>query len=254
MHRRKHKPYVFIVIAIMTAVGFMTWQDMQKIADKNIARLKMAQYVRASENPQDIPANRLPLYIEAGDITTNPDTGDIEFTPTAIPPQTIAQREINIIIGIDHVPESTTSGALEHITQLAADWKKQNNILNELVLNWQPPEPRLEKMAAFATYTAESLQQSYWMGMIIKRSWFDKEPQQATTFGRTKDVTSYIFDIKEAARDGETMADTIAALNALKINFRVILDNMPERSELADLAAANDFFHGFILHERLPAR
>lgn len=254
MHRRKHKPYVFIVIAIVAVVSFLTWQDMQKIADKNIARLKMAQYVRANEDPQNIPANRLPLYIETGAITTDAATGSADFIPSAIAPQTVAQREINLIVKIDHVPDTLT-GAAEHIGTLAADWKSRNNILNELVMDWQVENPPFDKMALFATMMAESMSRSYWMAMILKRSWFDADPAAAAaTLGRTRFVTSYIFDIKEAARNNETLAETIAALNALNINFLVIADKLPERDTLADLAGANDFFHGFILHEQLPAR
>lgn len=253
MHRRKHKPYVFIVIALMAAVGFMTWQDMQKVADKNIARLKMAQYVRADEDPQTIPANHLPLYIEAGAITTNAENGAADFTPSALAPQTVAQREINLIVQIDHVP-NTLTGAAEHISKLAADWKGHNNILNELVMDWQIENPPLDKMALFATMATESMSRSYWMAMILKRSWFDADPQIVMALGRTRAVNSYIFDIQEAARDGETLAETIAALNALQINFVMIADTLPPRDVLADLSAANDFFHGFILHERLPVR
>lgn len=248
MHRRKHKPYVFIVLALVAAIGFMTWQDMQKIADKNIARLKMAQYVRASDDPQKVPANRLPLYIEAGAVTTNAETGSAEFTPSAIAPQTVAQREINLVIKIDHVPKTLT-GAAEHITTLAADWKSHNNILNELVMDWQVENPPIDKMAIFANMMSESMKRSYWFGMILKRSWFDADPALAAELGRTRVVTSYIFDIEEAGHAGETLADTIAALNALQINFRVIVDTMPERSVLADLSAANDFFHGFVLRQ-----
>lgn len=253
MHRRKHKPYVFIVLAVIAAVGFMTWQDMQKIADKNIARLKLAQYVYAADDPQAIPANRLPLYLEAGTIVTDAETGEAGFTP-AIAPQTVAQREINLITKIDHVPASMT-GAGAHLTTLAADWKAQNNILNELVLDWQVETPDFEKMPVFATMIAETMNNAQWIGMILQRSWFDQTPEAALDMARrTRAVTSYIFDIDEAARDGETLADTVAALNKLNISFLLIVDTLPERGALSDLSGANDFFNGFILHERLPAR
>jgi len=247
MHRRKHKPYVFIVLGIIAAVSFMTWQDMQRIADKNIARLKLAQYVRASENPQDMPANRLPLYLEAGAVS------DAGFMPT-LPPQTIAQREINLLVNIDHVPANMT-GAGEQLTQLVADWKSKNNILSELVLNWQVDAPDIEKMPVFATMLAESMQNAQWIGMVLQRRWFDDKPEALLDMARrTRKVTAYIFDIKEAARDGETLADTIAALNALNLSFLLIVDKLPPRDTLSDLSGENDFFNGLILHERLPAQ
>lgn len=247
MHRRKHKPYVFIVLGIIAAVGFMTWQDMQRIADKNIARLKLAQYVRASENPEDIPANRLPLYLEAGAVS---DTG---FVPAHVP-QTIAQREINLLVDIDHVPPGM-AGAGEQLTQLVADWKNKNNILNEVVLDWQVETPDLEKMPVFATMLAETMNKSQWIGMVLQRRWFDDNPEALLEMAkRTRSVTAYIFDIQEAAYDGETLADTIAALNKLSVSFLVITDKLPPRDELSDLSGENDFFNGFILHERLPPK
>jgi hypothetical protein len=247
MHRRKHKPYVFIALGIIAAVAFMTWQDMQRIADRNIARLKLAQYVRATENPQDIPANRLPLYVEAGAVS------DAGFRP-ALAPQTVAQREINLLVKIDHVP-AVMAGAGEQMRQLVTDWKSKNNILNELVLDWQTDTPDIEKMPAFATMLSESMQNTYWISMMVQRRWFEDHPATLLDMARrTRRVAAYIFDMREAVREGETLADTVAALNKLNVPFLLIADKLPPRDALSEMSGENDFFGGFILHERLPAK
>jgi len=67
-------------------------------------------------------------------------------------------------------------------------------------------------------------------------------------------VAAYIFDMREAVREGETLADTVAALNKLNVPFLLIADKLPPRDALSEMSGENDFFGGFILHERLPAK
>lgn len=255
MHRRKHKPYVLIVLTVIAVVGFMTWQDMQAITDKNIARLKMMQYVAASEDPQAVPDNKMPLIIEAGSFSTQTDTQEATFTPSAIPAQNVAQREISLIFQLDNVPEALGT-TTDRLVQVAEQWKRHNNIMNEIIFDWQIDNPPLDKLPVFANMLSASIKRDLWIGMILQRKWFKDAPESALEMVRkTRAVQSYIFDIKEAAREGESLADTVAALNTLNVPFLLIVDKIPEeRGDISDLAAANELFSGFVLRTPLPAQ
>lgn len=255
MHRRKHKPYVLIVLAVIVAVGYMTWQDMQATTDQSIARLRMMQYVASSEDPQDMPKNKMPLIIEAGSFKTDTDTQEVTFAPAAIPAQNVAQREINLVFKLDAIPE-TLDTTTETMLQTVADWKRHNNIMTEIIFDWQIDTPPLEQLPVFATMLISSINRDLWAGMVLQRKWFEETPEAALEMARkTRAVRSYIFDIKEAARNGESLADTLAALNALNVPFLLMTDKIPEnKSDLSDLSTTNELFSGFILRTPLPAQ
>lgn len=255
MHRRKHKPYVLIVLAVIAAVGYMTWQDMQAITNKNIARLKMVQYVAASEGPQAVPDNKMPLIIEAGSFATDSETQEAVFTPSAIPAQNVAQREVNLIFKLDAVPQALGT-TTDTMLQTVEDWKRHNNIMTEIIFDWQVDNPPLDQLPVFATMLISSIKRDLWAGMVLQRKWFETAPGTALAMAqKTRTVRSYIFDIKEAAREGESLADTVAALNTLNVPFLLIVDKMPEdRGDISDLAAANELFSGFVLRTPLPAQ
>lgn len=255
MHRRKHKPYVLIVLAVIAAVGYMTWQDMQAITDKNIARLKMMQYVAASEDPQAVPDNKMPLIIETGSFVTDGETQEAVFTPSAITAQNVPQREINLIFKLDAVPQALGT-TTDTMLQAIEEWKRHNNIMTEIIFDWQVDSPPLDQLPVFATMLISSIQRDLWAGMVLQRKWFETAPETALAMAqKTRAVRSYIFDIREASRPGESLADTVAALNALNVPFLLIVDKMPEdRDDISDLSGANELFSGFVLRTPLPAQ
>lgn len=253
MHRRQHKPYIFIVLAIIAVVAAMTWMDMRDTQNAQLRTLRFMQGASTTAELEALPESNQPLMIYAGDLKSDPDSGDTGFQPADIAPMTIAQREINLTIKADSLPEGFAP-MIDAVTAVVEDWKNKNNILTEVTLDWQMENPNLDALPVFATALRKQLKMEYWTGMTLRRSWFNDTAGAALQLAeKTRDVKSYIYDLSEASRDGETLTDTIAALNKLGAPFMVRMDNPPtDRDTLLDLIKDNDMFSGFVSNTPLP--
>jgi|GEM_PF-1483757 len=253
MHRRQHKPYIFIVLAIIATVSAMTWLDMRDTENNQLRTLRFLQGANTVAELDALPESNRPLLIYAGDMTTDTETGDTAFRPAEIEPRTFAQREVNLRVKVDRLPEDT-SVLLDHLAGVIDDWKRKNNILTELVIDWQMEAPDLDALPAFSTALRKKLKVEYWTGMTLHRSWFnDTDGAGLQLAEKTRDVKSYIFDLSEASRAGETLAQTVSALNKLGAPFMVRMDNPPtDRDTLLDLIESNDMFSGFVSNTPLP--
>ncbi|MDP2206714.1 MAG: hypothetical protein Q8K65_10465, partial [Alphaproteobacteria bacterium] len=176
MHRRQKKPYaiIFTIVVALVVIGALRDMDRMKnppAQEKSIVRFN---YADDAGDFARLPRDTSPVMINIGHLGKDED-GSYRITASDIEPITLPQREVNLLISFDTLPSSVSEfGTL--IEQEITLWKRKNNKIVEILLNWQTDTPDVEKVGNFAIGLREHLKLDYWVGRGVRRSCFEADP------------------------------------------------------------------------------
>lgn len=247
MHRRKKKPYVIIFVIALALIAFGAFRDMSKLSepDEDATYPLRYYYVDNASDFAGLPRDTSPVMLHVGTLDKD-ENGAYHINHTDVEPITLPQREVTIVIDMDDMPERAGIFG-ENILDEVTRWKRKNNKIAEIFLEWKTETADEEKLNYVTTGLYDYVRLDYWIGVVMRRSWLEQNPAlaawpQSKPFG----LRHYMFDIKEAAREGETLADTIAALNAYDFPFLIRTEDMPRQKFGRELRASNKNFYGFV--------
>jgi hypothetical protein len=246
MHRRQKKPYVIIFVIALALITFGAFRDMTKLAEpKEDATYPLSYYyVDNDADFQGLPRDTSPLMLHVGRLVPKDSTYVIEHTD--IEATTLPQREVSLVMDIADMPERAGLFG-EAIQSEITRWKRKNNKIAEIVLEWKTDHPDIDRLDYVTTGLHDYLRLDYWIGVVLQRAWIENNPESLAWLQSFRTgLRSYIFDIKEAAREGETLGDTIAALNAYGFPFLIRTEDMPQQKFGRALREANKNFYGFV--------
>ena len=88
----------------------------------------------------------------------------------------------------------------------------------------------------------------FWIGVTLKRGWFEADHAQAQTIVTTESrgVRSYVYSIPEATKDGETLEQTISALDSFGIRYLLRIAEPPAPKEAQRLIETHEKLLGFV--------
>lgn len=249
MHRRHKKPYAVIFVVVVALVIFGALRDMDRLKNPavEISPLRM-HYAAEVEDFNNLPRDTSPVMIHVGTLTPQEDK-TYAFTSSGIAPTTLPQREVVLAFTVEGELPTAFSDFNRAVEEQLNAWKRKNNKITEAYLEWQTDSMDTEKLAMLAGSLRAHLKLDYWVGLGMKRQWFDNDPALAAPFAaRPAGVRDYVYDAEEINRDGETLADSIAALDKLGIRFAVRVKTAPPVKDGAALMQAHENFLGFIVH------
>lgn len=248
MHRRHKKPYAVIFVAVLLLVVSGALWDMHKLNNPE-AEPKTAlryHYVDDAGDFARLPRDTSPLFMKIGTLHKQTD-GTYALENNDIEPITLPQREVNLVISFSDLPSAMASFG-EAIEQEINRWKRKNNKIVEVVLDWQTDTPDTGRLLAAAQALRQKLKMDFWIGVTLKRGWFEADPAQAQSIVTTESrgVRSYVYSIPEATKDGETLEQTIAALDSFGIRYLLRIAEPPAPKEAQRLIETHEKLLGFV--------
>lgn len=249
MHRRHKKPYAVIFIVVVALVIFGAVRDMDRLKNPifEISPMRM-HYAAEAEDFGRLPRDTSPVMIHIGTLSPQEDK-TYTFTSSGIEPTTLPQREVVLAFSIAGDVPDAFSDFNRTVEEQVNAWKRKNNKITEIYLEWNTPSMDTEKLAMLAGSLRTHLKLDYWIGLGMKRQWFGDDPALAAPFAaRPAGIRDYVYDLEEIQRDGETLADSIAALDKLGIRSAIRVKTMPPENEGAELMKTYENFAGFIVH------
>ncbi len=249
MHRRHKKPYAVIFAVVVALVIFGALRDMDRVknpppAERSAMRM---HYADDAHDFEKLPRDTSPVMIRVG-TAAQQDDGSYTLTSSDIKPITLPQREVGLAIIVQGDVPSSFSDFNRIVEGELNVWKRKNNKISEILLEWQSDAPDLEKLGTLATSLRSHLKEDYWTGLGLQRSWFEKSAVPASWREKLPaGVRDYVYDLNEAKREGETIEQTVAALESYGIPFLIrITEKMDEKEGLA-LMDVHPKFQGFVV-------
>jgi hypothetical protein len=248
MHRRQKKPYAIIFAVVVALVVIGALRDMDRLKnppaqEKSIVRFN---YADDAGDFARLPRDTSPVMINIGSLTKD-DDGSYRIAASDIEPITLPQREVNLLISFDTLPSSVTEFGRLIEAELTL-WKRKNNKIVEILLDWQTDTPDLEKIGTFATGLREHLKLDYWIGLGVRRSWFEADPAQLEwPQSRADGIRHYVYTLEEAGHEGESLGQTLGALDDFGLPYVLLVKQLPAAKEARQLREAHDIFQGFVV-------
>lgn len=248
MHRRHKKPYAVIFIAVLLLVVSGALWDMHKLENPDIEP-KIALRYHFVDDAGDfarLPRDTSPLFMKVGAMERH-ENGDYTLQNNDIEPITLPQREVNIVISFTDLPDGMTSFGMT-IEREITRWKRKNNKIVEIVLDWQTDKPDTARLLAAATALRQRLKLDYWVGVTLRRAWFENDPAQLESLAgvRPDGIRSYVYSAPEAVKDGETLTQTLGALDAFGIPYLLRVQEPPSPKEAQQLIDSHEKLVGFV--------
>jgi hypothetical protein len=248
MHRRQKKPYaiIFVLVLALVVIGAVRDMDRMKNPPKQEKNLVRFNYVDDAGDFARLPRDTSPVMINIGRLDKD-ENGNYRITATEIEPITLPQREVNLLVTFNELPSSVSEfGAL--IEAEVTRWKRKNNKIVEIILDWQTDAPDVEKIGIFATGLRAHLKLDYWVGLGVRRGWFEADPAQLTwPQSRPDGIRHYVYTLDEAGRDGESLGETLGALDSFGLPYVLRIKTLPAEKEARDLREAHEIFQGFVV-------
>lgn len=249
MHRRHKKPYAVIFVVVVALVVFGALRDIELTnnpppPERTATRM---HYADDAHDFEKLPRDTSPVLVRTGTAEQQAN-GHYTFTPSDIAPITLPQREVILAFSLKgDLPPSYIDFA-GMLQKTLNTWKRKNNKITEIMLEWQGDTADIQKMVTLANDIYMHMKTDYWIGYGLQRKWFEADPAQAALLAtRQQGIRDYVFDIHEASREGETLPDTLAALNSYGIPFMLRTDQAPDEKEALALMDAHDKFLGFVV-------
>lgn len=248
MHRRQKKPYAIIFALVVTLVVIGAVRDIDRLKnpppqEKSLVRFN---YADDASDFARLPRDTSPVMINIGRLSKD-ENGSYSITATDIEPVTLPQREVNLLVMFDELPSSVSEfGAL--IEAEVTRWKRKNNKIVEIVLDWQTDTPDVEKIGIFATGLRAHLKLDYWVGLGVRRGWFEADAAQLEwPQSRPDGIRHYVYTLDEAGRDGESLNETLGALDAFDLPYVLLVKALPAEKETRKLRETHEIFQGFVV-------
>ncbi|MDP2206303.1 MAG: hypothetical protein Q8K65_08360, partial [Alphaproteobacteria bacterium] len=81
-----------------------------------------------------------------------------------------------------------------------------------------------------------------------RRSWFEADPVQLVwPQSRPDGIRHYVYTADEAKREGESLDETLGALDAFGLPYVLLVKTLPAGKEARQLREAHDIFQGFVV-------
>lgn len=250
MHRRQKKPYAVIFAVVLAVVVFGALRDMHRLNNPPPEPVVALRFHFADDAGDfaRLPRDTSPVMIHIGGIKKQEEENGETYTlvHTDIEPVTLPQREVNLLVTLHDLPVSVSHFSTL-IEQEVTRWKRKNNKIAEILLEWQTDTPDIEKLGIFAAGLRAHLKLDYWIGLGLRRGWFEADPAQAEwLLTRPDGIRSYVYSIDEAQQDNETLEQTLAALDKIGIPFLVKTRRLPPARQGVSLREAYPLFGGFV--------
>lgn len=248
---KRENIFLFLgVAALACLIGYNSWRDMGggkpssqaiSVTKNDLARSWLVLTDLGLNTP---PPDNQTVLIWAGSAVT--DKEQTTVIP-ALTPVNLPQREADLIFKLDRVPKDTKS-LINKIKAVAESWKKKNNAVIDVYLDCQCDPLNLRALDSLVTTMRFGAQQDYWIGAVLKRAWLENDPAaQKTAKNMIRNMRAYIYDAGEAARDGETLLETLKKLNSFGVEFALRIDALPEPTpEFVKELRPLFYFKGFI--------
>jgi len=249
MHRRQKKPYAVIFAIIVAFVVYGAVRDMDRLKNPPEAERTVVRFNYADDAGDfaRLPLDTSPVVINIGKLTKD-ENGDYSLTASDIEAVTLPQREVNLLVTLSDLPQSVSAFG-DMVDREITHWKRKNNKIVEIMLDWQSDTPPdVEKLGIFAVGLRAHLKQDYWVGLFLRRGWFEADPAQLDWPHSGPDgIRSYVYYLDEARRDGESLDETLDALDAYKLSYTLFAKELPLKKEAERLIKAHSLFQGFVL-------
>lgn len=249
MHRRHKKPYAVIFVVVVALVIFGALRDMDLVKNPpppERSAMRM-HYADDAHDFEKLPRDTSPVMIRIG-TAAQQDDGSYALTSSDITPITLPQREVGLAIIVQGDVPTSFSDFNRMVEGELNIWKRKNNKISEVLLEWQTDAPDLETLGTLATSLRSYLKEDYWTGIGLQRRWFEKSPMPASWQEQLPEgVRDYVYDIQEAQHEGETMEQTVAALEAIGVPFLIRISEKMDEDEALALFDAYPKFQGFIV-------
>jgi len=248
MHRRQKKPYAVIFAIAVALVLFGALRDMDRLKNPPEPEVTIVRYNYADDAGDfaRLPRDTSPVMINIGTLAKDED-GTYSLTASDIEAITLPQREVNLLVALNDLPEASAFG--EMVEREVTHWKRKNNKIVEIILDWQAETaPDIEKLGTLATDLRNYLKMDYWVGLGLRRGWFEADPAQLDWPQSGPDgIRSYVYYLDEAQREGESLDETLSALDAFKLPYTLYVQDLPPEKEAERLIRARPLFNGFVL-------
>lgn len=249
MHRRQKKPYIIIFVFVAALVVYGAVRDMDRL--KNPPEMERAivrfNYADDAGDFARLPRDTSPVVINIGKLARD-GSGSYSLTASDIEAVTLPQREVNLLVTLDDLPQSVSAFG-EMVEREITHWKRKNNKIVEIMLDWQADTPPdVEKLGIFASGLRAHLKLDYWVGLFLRRGWFETDPAQLEwPQSSPNGIRSYVYYLDEVRRDGETLGQTLDALDSFKLPYTLLTKELPPKKEAERLIKEHSLFNGFVL-------
>lgn len=235
------------ILALGLIVGYQSWDDMQpKEAPRN--EFTYTPYVVADEQAElkDFHQGATAAIAWIGDIKAGGET--LEYTPSPITPITLPQMSMMLMFRLDTLPKHF-SPLFDQIASAVQPWIKAGNIVNDIYIEYGDENPNLEGLAAFTNGLRGHLQREFFIVLQLKRKAFEDDPLARKKLGNMlKSVEFFSYDVKEAAKAGESLAQTVIRIDGQEVPFMLRATDMPDIPALEkDITEPRQYFNGFAL-------
>ncbi|MBI1216857.1 MAG: hypothetical protein GC185_13725 [Alphaproteobacteria bacterium] len=257
---RKEKGFLaigFLIAAVI--VGYGAWSDMHRKDDAQArpGSYNRIYYVGNEGDLEHLPDDSYPVAALAGSFTAKGGTkgGADSFAPSDIKPVNFPQREADLFYRLDGIPVQL--GPFYDALDKSIDkWHSANNFFNTVYLQDTDPKDSLEDLSNLCAAVKNHLQHDYSINVFIDRDALAAQKDPKVFLGNmTKNVWTIIFDAETAQKPGETLAQTILALNAYESPFLVAVHEKPDVAKvLQAIHGKTKYFMGFLLMEPETAK
>lgn len=247
MHRRHKKPYavIFVVVLLLVIAGAL--RDMHKLNHPE-SEPKVALRYHFVDDAGDfarLPRDTSPLFMKIGNMEKQ-ENGEYILKNNDITPITLPQREVNLIVSFTDLPGSI-NGFASALEQDINKWKRKNNKIVEIILDWQTDNADTARLMATAKALRQYLKLDYWVGVTLQRRWLEQSAEAVAPFAEENTgVRSYVYSLSEAKKDSETLEQTISALDAFGIFYLLRLPEPPPPKDVQRLIDAHEKLLGFV--------
>jgi hypothetical protein len=220
-------------------IGVMSWNDMHP-QSKSAAKetdIIAGYYAGEEATAGIIPNDDQPLTIAQGQFDYS--RGKTVFVHRGMPPVTIAQRQVNLLLGFSDLPKNPAA-TLEEIKALLQSWENQGTEVDVIFLDYRPKKPDFKAYSGFFRAFNKYFQAAPHVVIPVADSTWLDDGRKAGRQMLQDEAPQFLFrmDTPELLRN----------LTSFKYGFQIILPaGSPPGSPEARALEENDHFAGGLL-------
>lgn len=234
------------VLFISAIVGYKTWKDMQphEVVKRDFT---FTSYIIADRQDElsNFPKGVDSVIAWAGDVKLDGDAGDVAESP--LTPVNLPQMETIVLLRIDSLPHAYAS-LFTKVNNEVIRWRSAGNLINDVYFDYASDDVDLEKLGLFSDALHAHAKNEYYTVIQLRRKVVEADPDFRNKMANMlKSVEFFVYDAKEAAQPGESLADTVKRLNGEGLPFSLRVTELPDNDMMAkNLTDNKDMFRGFL--------
>ncbi len=164
---------ILSVLCLIAVIGVMSWRDMHPKGGSasTVPMLSLTYFADSAIASAQIPDDNIPVTIDQGEFKYTPD-GKTLWAHQGMSPVTLAQRQINLLLHFDGLPQDPAE-TLEKIQTLTDDWKHQGTGISLLVVYYHPQKPNLKAYTALIRALHNRFKESFNIIAMGDTSWLE---------------------------------------------------------------------------------